>query len=66
MEIKVFNNNIEKALKDMKRLVQNSGLLREIKEKRFYEKPSVKKKRKRAEAQKNRMKALRSRKSRYK
>lgn len=59
MEIQVVDNNIEKALKDMKRQLQKSGLLKEIKRKSFYEKPSVKEKRKRMEARKKRLKALR-------
>ncbi|MCJ7483797.1 MAG: 30S ribosomal protein S21 [Thermodesulfovibrionales bacterium] len=45
----------------MKRKVQNEGLLREIKARSFYEKPSVKEKRKRAEARKTRAKAQKSR-----
>ena len=45
----------------MKRLLQKAGLFKEIKDKRFYEKPSVKKKRKRAEAMRKRAKALRTR-----
>jgi small subunit ribosomal protein S21 len=59
VEIQVVDNNIEKALKDMKRQLQKSGLLKEIKRKSFYEKPSVKEKRKRMEARKKRLKALR-------
>ena len=64
MEVKVSDNNIEKALRDMKRLLQKGGLFRELKYKRYYEKPSEKKKRKRAEAKKNKMKALRARRAR--
>jgi small subunit ribosomal protein S21 len=44
--------------------VQIDGLLKEIKTRSFYEKPSVKEKRKRAEARKKRAKALKSRKFR--
>jgi len=40
------------------------GLLRELKTRSFYEKPSVKEKRKRAEARKKRAKAQRYRKTR--
>jgi small subunit ribosomal protein S21 len=53
----VVGNDIEKAIKILKRKVQNEGLLREIKTRSFYEKPSVKEKRKRAEARKTRAKA---------
>ncbi|UCE80130.1 MAG: 30S ribosomal protein S21 [Nitrospiraceae bacterium] len=64
MEIKVIGNDIEKAIKTLKRKVQIDGLLKEIKTRSFYEKPSVKEKRKRAEARKKRAKALKSRKFR--
>ena len=38
-----------------------SGFFKEMKERRFYEKPSVKKKRKRAEAKKRSIKSMRRR-----
>ncbi|MDH5203482.1 MAG: 30S ribosomal protein S21 [Nitrospirota bacterium] len=59
MDIKVYGNDIEKALKTLKRELQKEGLLKEIKQRSFYEKPSEKVKRKRIEARKKRMKSLR-------
>ena len=59
MDIKVYGNDIEKALKTLKRELQKEGLLKEIKQRSFYEKPSEKEKRKRIEARKKRMKSLR-------
>ena len=59
MEIKVFGNDLEKALKSLKRQLQKEGLFKEIKQRSFFEKPSVKEKRKKREARKKRMKALR-------
>ncbi len=59
MEIKVSENDVEKALKFLKRKLQRDGLFREIKQRGFYEKPSVKEKRKRREALKKRLKAAR-------
>lgn len=59
MDIKVYGNDIEKALKSFKRQLQKEGLFKEIKMRSFYEKPSVKKKRKQIEARKKRIKALR-------
>ena len=59
MEIRVHDDNIEKAIKDLKRQLQKEGLFKEIKKRSFYEKPSVKDRRKRREAQKRRMKAQR-------
>ena len=63
MDIKVYENDVEKALKILKRQVQKEGLFKEIKMRRFYEKPSIKKKRKRREAKKRRIKALRFKKT---
>ncbi len=59
MEIRVDGNDIEKALRLLKRKIQRDGIFRELKNKRFYEKPSLKKKRKRREAQKRKQKSLR-------
>ena len=42
IEIKVFNNNIEFALKKLKRKVKDSRLLIELREKEFYQKKSDK------------------------
>jgi small subunit ribosomal protein S21 len=59
LEIRV-DGNIEKALRLLKRKMQTDGLFRELKNRRFYEKPSIKKKRKRIEAQKRKLKSLRN------
>jgi small subunit ribosomal protein S21 len=61
LDIKVTGNDVEKALKVLKRQLQKEGLFREIKQRSFYEKPSEKDKRKRREAQKKRLKALKIR-----
>jgi len=58
--IKVYDNQIEKALKALKRQLAKEGLLKELKRRSFYEKPSVKRKRKQKEARKKRLKALRA------
>jgi glutamate formiminotransferase/glutamate formiminotransferase/formiminotetrahydrofolate cyclodeaminase len=62
MEIKVFNNNVEKALKVAKKKLAGEGLFRELKRRRYYEKPSVRKKAKQREAQRRRQKWLSKRK----
>jgi small subunit ribosomal protein S21 len=59
LEIRV-DGNIEKAIRLLKRKLQNDGIFRELKNRRFYEKPSIKKKRKRIEAQKRKAKSLRN------
>ena len=61
MDIKVHGNDVEKALKSLKRQLQKDGLFKEVKQRSFYEKPSVKEKRKRREALKKRLKAQRFR-----
>ncbi|MCP3677769.1 MAG: 30S ribosomal protein S21, partial [Deltaproteobacteria bacterium] len=42
-EVKVLDNQLEKALKVLKRKLAQDGVFRELKRRRFYEKPSVKK-----------------------
>lgn len=63
MEIKVHGNNIEKALKDLKGRLAKEGFFRELKNRRFYDKPSVKEKKKRIEAIKKKAKAARFKKN---
>lgn len=58
MEIRVQSQNVEKALRDLKKKIQVDGLMGELKKRRHYEKPSVKKKTKRVEAEKRRRKLL--------
>lgn len=59
MEIKVFGNDIERALKSLKQKLQKEGLFKEIKKRSFYEKPSVKEKSKQREALKKKNKYAR-------
>ena len=47
--IEVRNNNIEKALRVLKKKSQKSGILKELKARQYYEKPSEKKRRKKKE-----------------
>lgn len=61
MDIKVIGNDVEKALKDLKRKLQRDGLFSEIKKRDFYLKPSKKRKEKERLARKKRLKALRNR-----
>jgi len=63
VEIRVFNNNVEKALKIAKKKLAGEGLFRELKRRRFYEKPSLKRKNKEREAQRRRQKWLAKHKS---
>lgn len=63
MQIQVINNDIEKALRLMKRKLQSDGFFKELKKRKHYEKPSVKRKHKQLEAEKRRRKALRTKRS---
>jgi len=58
LEVNVYQNQVDKALKVLKRQLTKEGLLKELKRRRFYEKPSIKKKRKQKEAKKKRRSAF--------
>ena len=59
LEIQVLDNNVEKAIRVLKRKLQQEGLFREMKQRKYYEKPSVKRKRKEKEAQRRLRKKMR-------
>jgi small subunit ribosomal protein S21 len=63
LEVKVFDNDVEKALKILKNKLSKSGLFKELKIRRAYEKPSVKRKRKAIEARRRFAKVQRRRSS---
>ena len=52
MKVEVFDNQIEAALKTLKKQMQKDGLFQEMKRRAHYEKPSVKRKRKALQARK--------------
>tara|TARA_B100001778_G_C18333222_1_gene514046 strand:+ start:277 stop:486 length:210 start_codon:yes stop_codon:yes gene_type:complete len=47
--IQVRNGNVEQALRVLKKKLQKDGLLKELKAKQYFEKPSEKKRRKKKE-----------------
>ncbi|MCS6961410.1 MAG: 30S ribosomal protein S21 [Deltaproteobacteria bacterium] len=49
LEVFVEGDNIERALKALKRKLVREGVIREYKAKKYFEKPSVKRKRKKNE-----------------
>jgi small subunit ribosomal protein S21 len=59
LQVKVQDNQIENAIKSLKRQLMKDGILKELKLRRAYEKPSVKRKRKQREARRRRQKAAR-------
>ena len=46
LRVDVRNNNVEFALKKMKRMVKNSGMMLELKKRSYYKKPSEEKREK--------------------
>ena len=59
--VEVRDGDVAGALNHFKTLALKTGLFKEMKKRNFYEKPSLKKRRKLIEAQKRRAKALRQR-----
>ncbi|MZH42146.1 MAG: 30S ribosomal protein S21 [Nitrospinae bacterium] len=59
MQITVIENQLERALKGLKRRLNKEGIFRELKRRRFYIKPSAKKKLKIKEALRKRKAAKR-------
>jgi len=50
MQVIVRDNNVDQALKVLKRKLQREGVFRELKRKKFFEKPSERKAREKSEA----------------
>lgn len=55
LEVKVYHNNFDKALRAFRALVQKERILSSYKEKQSYEKPSDKRRRKRNEMKRKRL-----------
>ncbi len=49
MQILVRDNNVDQALRVLKKKLQREGVLREMRQREYYEKPSVKRAREKAE-----------------
>ncbi len=50
IQVKVFDNDLEKAMRILKKKIQNDGLFKRLKLKKSYEKPSEYRRRKQREA----------------
>lgn len=50
--VEVKNNNINRAWRKLKRLLQDEGINQELRDRQYYEKPSAKRKREKAMAKK--------------
>ena len=61
IEVQVRDNNVDQALRALKKKMQREGIYREMKMRRNYEKPSERRARERAEAVRRYRKLLRKR-----
>ena len=59
MQVLVRDNNIEQAMRVLKKKMQREGIFRELRQRKAYEKPSEKKTREKAEAIRRNRKAAR-------
>ena len=46
IEVQVRNNNVEKAISVLKKKIQKEGMMRELRQRQYYEKPTLKRQRK--------------------
>ncbi|MCC6984637.1 MAG: 30S ribosomal protein S21 [Bauldia sp.] len=60
MQVLVRDNNIDQALRVLKKKLQKEGIFREMKRRRAYEKPSEKRAREASEAKRRQRKAART------
>ncbi len=61
LQVHVRDNNVDQALRALKKKMQREGIFREMKLRRSYEKPSEKRAREKAEAVRRARKLLRKR-----
>lgn len=59
MKIEVFGNQVEKALTKLKQKLNQEGILKELKNRRYYEPKSIKRRRKAEEARRRNITAKR-------
>ena len=50
--VRVKNNDVNKAMRKLKKMITAEGLMQELRAREFYEPPSVKRKREKAQARK--------------
>lgn len=59
LEVTVDQDHVDRAINRLKRKMADEGILKELKKRRFYEKPSERRKRKSREAERRLRKAMR-------
>ena len=50
LEVTVRNNNVEKAMRVLKKKLLKDGMMKELKERQYYSKPSLKKREEKKQA----------------
>ncbi len=65
MKIEVRNGNVERALKKLKKKMFDGGTIRELSDRRYYTKPSEKKRKKKLEAIRTTKRALNKERLKY-
>ena len=60
-QVDVRNGNVEQAMRVFKRKIQSDGTFREVRQRRFYEKPSAMRARKRSDMIRRQRKIMRKR-----
>jgi small subunit ribosomal protein S21 len=56
--VEVRNNDVGRAMRRLKKLINAEGLTKELRAREYYEKPSLKKKREKAQARKRWLKLV--------
>lgn len=63
--VEVRNNDVSRAMRKLKKMCNNEGLFKDMRDKEFYEKPSLKKKKEKAAARKRWLKQAEKNKEKY-
>jgi small subunit ribosomal protein S21 len=50
--VEVRNNDINRAMRKLKKMINNEGIMKEVREREYFEKPSLKRKKAKAAARK--------------
>lgn len=58
MYVEVRNNDVARAMRKLKKMMNNEGIFRELREREHFEKPSIKKKKEKAAARKRHLKKV--------
>ena len=63
--VEVRNNDVARAMRKLKKMCNNEGLFKDMRDKEFYEKPSLKKKKEKAAARKRWLKQVEKNKEKF-